>query len=93
MGFDEELGDCTTEDELTDLSDRLRVISHWGNVDVSAYQDQISEAIAELQSEEQDEVEEVRDWDQPSTVMSAHRQELEIRRLFDGLRIQPSPED
>jgi hypothetical protein len=84
--FDQEFGNYDTEDELQDLSQRLRNVGDWCDVDVQSYDDQIDARLADMESAREDEERRVQQWDSANQLTPEYVQETEVRRLFDGLR-------
>lgn len=83
--FYDELADRSSEGELNKLSANLDRIADLCSVYVSSYQDEINERISDLERPDDDDRESVRSWKPANRPMSESMQEVEVRRLFDGL--------
>jgi hypothetical protein len=85
--FDDELADCSDEDELQNLSESLDTISSCCGVNVTGYQDQISDRIGELSGPEPDDDDRgIRTWNHRQDDNPHVNPEAEVKRLFDGMR-------
>jgi hypothetical protein len=84
--FYDELRGCSDKDDCEGLSESLGEISTWCGVDVSSYQEEIRERRDELPRPGDDEDPSVRQWESTGQPQSEYIQELEVKRIFDGLR-------
>jgi hypothetical protein len=85
--FDNELADSLLDiGKLETLAETLESIAQRCQVEVSAYLNQISEAIGELRLDDDQDDRPVRQWEASSQPTSEMAQEKEVRRLFAGFQ-------
>jgi hypothetical protein len=84
--FRQELYDCNDEQDFDNLSETIGAIAEWCGVDVSRYEERIRDLQSELPSRQDEEDRWARQWEGAGQPQSERMQELEVKRLFDGLR-------
>ena len=84
--FSDELANCSSESELSELSGQIDRIGEFCDIDVSDFQEKIDEQLADLQRPDEDDFERPSAGQQTKSEMSSgHQEEAEVVRLFDGL--------
>ena len=84
--FDQDLADCGDEQDYENLSETLETISDWCGISVQKFEGQIRDRIDELPKPEEEYDREARQWESTDQPLSERLQEVEVKRLFDGLR-------
>jgi hypothetical protein len=85
-GFDDEVSNYGSQDELSDLERRLEILGKWSGIDVGSYQTQIGEMIAAMEQSYDEDPDQIRDWKNSSDTVPQYIQEAEVIRLFDGFQ-------
>jgi hypothetical protein len=86
--FEDELQECSDEEELNDLSATVKKMGRQCDLDVDEFQDRIDERAADFVPEEYDDDEGPRSWERSSSASSEFSQDVEVDRLFGGLKEQ-----
>ncbi|MGD0635369.1 MAG: hypothetical protein ABSA13_14015 [Beijerinckiaceae bacterium] len=85
--YSEELGDCSEVSELENMASALAMIGAMCGYDTSEYVREIEERLSELTRPDEDDDRPAQRWEgEPSAPMSERMVEIEVGRLFDGLR-------
>ncbi len=85
--YSEELGDCSDISDLENMANALEMIGAMCGHDTSEYQREIEERVSELTAPDEDDDRPAQRWEgERGAPMSERMEEIEVGRLFDGLR-------